>query len=425
MSAPPPPPAPSRPVRPTLVEVPPLELEPDFDAATTDESHEVDDEPLADDTVESIVDAPTTLDLGTDGILNQDLTADMFAGIEAAPEPSSVDEIEAKVADDPDNPDLHRALGEALIESGEGERGVQELEMAVDGYETRDDVAAADGLVEEMLRLDPNSVRHRQKRVEYAFRSGEKAQLIDAYVELADTLLRIDLPDKARAVYLRVVEHDPKNARAQAALALLAPSPAPTPREERVAPKDAKLTVRDTAGTEGDFIDLGALILDHDEPRDSRIKVEEEEPTGDEEKDFHEMLARFRQGIDENIDEGDFQSHYDLGVAFKEMGLVDEAIAEFQKALRAPEGKLRAVEALGACFLDKGAFVVAESILRRGLELPAASDQERLGVLYSLGRALEAQGRRPDARDLYQRVFAVDVKFKDVDERMKALGKAK
>ena len=124
-------------------------------------------------------------------------------------------------------------------------------------------------------------------------------------------------------------------------------------------------------------------------------------------------------------DEGDFQSHYDLGVAFKEMGLLDEAIAEFQKALRAPEGKLRTSEALGACFIEKGAFVVAESILRRGLELPATGDQERVGVLYWLGRALEEVGKKPEARDLYGRVVAVDIHFHDVALRVKALARAK
>src|SRR2546428_236681 len=118
------------------------------------------------------------------------------------------------------------------------------------------------------------------------------------------------------------------------------------------------------------------------------MTIADEEPTGDEERDFHEMLTRFRQGIEENIDEADFQSHYDLGIAFKEMGLLDEAIAELQKALRAPEGKLRVSEALGACFLEKGAYVVAESILRRALDLPSSGDQERLGILYWLGRAV-------------------------------------
>src|SRR5256884_9234107 len=141
--------------------------------------------------------------------------------------------------------------------------------------------------------------------------------------------------------------------------------------------------------------------------RDTRMKVADEEPTGDEEQDFQDMLQRFKQGIDENIDEADFQAHYDLGVAFKEMGLLDEAIAELQKALRAPEGNLRSSEALGGCFGEKGAHVVPEAILRRALELPASGGQARLGVLYWLGRALEEQGQPVEARDPDGRAVAV------------------
>src|SRR2546427_9099071 len=170
-------------------------------------------------------------------------------------------------------------------------------------------------------------------------------------------------PDKARAVYQRVAEHDPTNERAKGAIAMLAPvAPAPQAKpEKKVAAKDAKMKVRDETETAGDFVDLSAMVLDEEMPeRDTRMKIADEEPTGDEERDFHDMLTRFRQGIEENIDEADFQSHYDLGIAFKEMGLLDEAIAELQKALRAPEGKLRVSEALGACFLEKGAYVVWE-----------------------------------------------------------------
>src|SRR5207245_1057170 len=103
----------------------------------------------------------------------------------------------------------------------------------------------------------------------------------------------------------------------------------------------------------------------------------------------------------------------------------DEAIAELQKALRAPEGKLKSSEALGLCFIEKGAHVVAESILRRALELPASGDQERLAILYWLGRALEAQGKKAEAREVYGRAFAVDIRFMDVGERAKALARAK
>jgi tetratricopeptide (TPR) repeat protein len=455
--SPPPAAGPPPPRRKALVEVPPLELEPDFD--TGEETAAVDDEPLAID--ETPAQNPTAgfiqtendtsitmsgrrsaaIDLGLDGVVNQgDETGSIiFDNMQMAPAKPTIEDLEARVADDPDDPESHQALGEALVESGERERGIEELDHATAGFENRGNLAQACDLVDEILRLDPNSVRHRQKQVEFAFKRGDKAKLVDAYLELADTLLRSDLPDKARAVYQRVAEHDAGNARAQAALAMLAPVVAPPPpppparpkgkgrdTETRTAPRDAKMKVRDEASDDGDFVDLSAMILADDLPeRDTRMKVADEEPTGDEEKDFQEMLARFKQGIDENIDEADFQSHYDLGVAFKEMGLLDEAIAELQKALRAPEGKLRSSEALGVCFIEKAAYVVAESILRRALDLPASGDQERLGILYWLGRALEEQGKRVEARELYGRVFAVDIRFKDVGERTKALAKAK
>src|SRR6266480_327327 len=360
-------PAAAPPDRKTLVEVPPLELEPDFDTGTTDEAHEVDDEPLATDETPAGDDSAATfiqteadtsitpsgrrsaaIDLGLDGVVNQgtDRGSLVFANIEATPARPTLEELEARVADEPDDPEAHQALGEALIEAGERERGIEELDHATTGFENRGKLPHAQDLVDEILRLDPNSVRHRQKQVEFAFKSGDKTKLIAAYLELADKIGRADLPDKARAVYKRVAEHDPTNERAKAALAMLAPVATPPPEppakpkargaEQKTAARDAKLKVRDEATDSGEFVDLSAMILDEEMPeRDTRMKVADEEPTGDEEQDFQDMLQRFKQGIDENIDEADFQAHYDLGVAFKEMGLLDEAIAELQKALRA------------------------------------------------------------------------------------------
>jgi tetratricopeptide (TPR) repeat protein len=438
--------------RKTVVEVPPLELEPDFETATTDKGHEVDDEPLVldetphprhpsfiqteDDTsISSGGRRSGFIDLGIDEISSsggEQAGSLVFSNIEETPAAPEIEELESQVADNPDDPEAHQALGEALIEQGERERGIEELDLATAGYENGGNLPHARDLVDEVLRLDPNSVRHRQKAVEFAFKAGDKAKLIDAYLELADALLRSDLPEKARAVYARVAEHDAKNERAKAALSMLAPAvamPAAAKPEGKVKAKDAKMKVRDEAAVDGDFIDLGSMLSDEDDDdvpaKDTRMTVADEEPTGDEEQDFQDMLARFKQGIDENIDEADFESHYDLGVAFKEMGLLDEAIAELQKALRAPEGKLRTSEMLGICFFEKGAYGVAESILRRGLDLSASGDQERLGVLYWLGRALEQQGKKADARDLYGRVFAVDIRFLDAEQRVRALAKAK
>src|SRR3989475_311488 len=324
---------PGPPARKPIVEVPPVAREPDFDTGATDGGHEVDDRPLAiDDAGVGRVGGGRrsgAIDLSLDGVVTQgdEPGSLVFANIDAPPVKPTIEDLEGRVADDPDDPEGHKALGEALIEAGERERGVEELDLATTGFETRGNLRQAQDLVDEILRLDPNSVRHRQKQVEFAFKSGDKAKLIDAYVELADTLVRSDLPDKARAVYKRVAEHDGANERAKAALAMLAPVATPPPEppakanakvrdtEGRTAARDAKMKVRDEAAEAGDFVDLSAMILDEDLPlRDTRMKVADEEPTGDEERDFQEVLARFKQGIDENIDEGDFQSPYDLGV---------------------------------------------------------------------------------------------------------------
>lgn len=386
----------------------------------------------------------------------------------APPVQVTISELEDRVLDDPDDPDAHRALGEALLAAGEPLRGQEELELALAGYEQREDWARASDIINELIRLDPNGVRYHQKRVEIGFRSGDRSRLIDSYLELADALLRVGAMDKALAVYRRVSEHDPGNQRALAALDAFAspedelppipplepPQPvvldevadeaehavdamfevpeepaAPPPPAKRmsgpaVPPAEKKrksAPAKKVPEPSGDFIDLGALILDDEKAKDTRMRVDDEEPTGDEQKDFNEMLTAFRRGIDENIDAEDFQAHYDLGVAFKEMGLLDEAIAEFQKALRSPEGRLKTSEALGTAFFDKGQFAIAEAILKRAVESLGATDDEQIGLIYWCGRSQEAQGKADACIANYQRVLAVDIGFQDVTARMSRL----
>jgi tetratricopeptide (TPR) repeat protein len=333
----------------------------------------------------------------------------------AAPAEAAEDN-EARIAANPQDWEAHRQFGEALLEQGERERGLAELDASLDGYDQAGELEQAYAVTEEILRLEPNSVRHQQKRVELAYRLGDRARLVDAYVELADSLLRSDEPDKAIAVYQRVLEHDPGNVRAKSAIETLAPPTAPAPAAPAV-------KAAPTAPA-GGYVDLGAMLLDEEGPKDLRMRIEDEEPTGDEQKDFQQMLTAFKKGIEANVGAEDFQSHFDLGVAYKEMGLLDEAIAEFQKALRATEGRLKSFEALGLCFFEKGQFAVAETILRRSLELPASSDSERLGILYWLGRSQEEQNKGSDALVSYNRVFAVDIRFQDVNQRVQALVKA-
>ena len=178
------------------------------------------------------------------------------------------------------------------------------------------------------------------------------------------------------------------------------------------------------SGTNGggdSFVNLGDWLRADEEPRTTRMVTEERAPSGDEQADFAEMLRKFKQGLAENVDDEDHASHYDLGIAFREMGLYDEAVAALQKALRGTTERVRTFEALGQCFIDKGQYAVAGSVLQRALQEPGADDERLVGVLYLLGRASEAQNQRTDALRFYQRVFAVDIEFADVAERIGAV----
>jgi tetratricopeptide (TPR) repeat protein len=352
-------------------------------------------------------------------------------GTPASASESLLSLLEHAVADRPDDPSAHRALADELLREGETERAVYELELAASGYETREAWADAGDVITQVVALQPDDIRHYQKLVELAYRTGSRTRLIEAYLALGDALVRMGETDKAIAVYGRVTDHDPENLRAHLALAGLQPAmpkvPPAAPPAEAIVDQPAAASAPPPAAPPstprpaGDFVDLGSLVLEEGAPRDTRMRIAGAQPTHDEQRDFEEMLAEFKRGIERNIDVEDYQAHYELGVAFKEMGLLDEAIAEFQKALRAPEGRLRTSEALGVAFFDKQQFGIAETVLRRAVDTLEGGDDAKIGLLYWLGRASEAQGKVADSLASYERALAVDIRFMDIGDRVQRL----
>lgn len=168
------------------------------------------------------------------------------------------------------------------------------------------------------------------------------------------------------------------------------------------------------------YVDLGALVID-DEEDTTRFTVNETAPTGDEDRDFAELLSQFKSKVSEHLPPEDAAAHYDLGLAFKEMGLIDEAIAEFQVALRAGPMRLKVCEELGDCFLHKQQFNIAEKVLRSALQQHGDDDLELIGVYYHLGRAYEGMGSVDRAKDAYERVLGMDINFGDVSTRLARL----
>jgi tetratricopeptide (TPR) repeat protein len=325
-----------------------------------------------------------------------------------------------------------------IFTSGDPAGGRLAFEEALRHFEGEERWSEALQVAADLVRLAPDDIAGYQKQVEIAYRTGDRSALIAAYLELAEALVRLDAVDHSVHVYRHILQHDPENQAALAALELLAPvvdaaqaavEPAPEPpapaaslpdpiSEPAVAPPSVPVPAATPAES---FIDLGALIMDDEQPRDTRMRVGQKHAIEDEDQAFHEALAEFKRGIDQNIDAEDFQAHYDLGIAFKEMGLIDEAIAQFQKALRSPEGRLKTSEQLGIAFFEKSQFAIAEAVLHRAIDSLPGADDQKIGLLYWLGRAFEAQQRGREALPLYERALAVDIRFLDLGERVKRL----
>jgi len=271
----------------------------------------------------------------------------------------------------------------------------------------RGDMDLALNRVRAQIELEPDNVELHQRLVEYAFRKNDPEILVGAYLALADCLARTSSPLKARAVYQQVMALSPGHEGASRGLQALDGMPGIKPPAQ-------------VASSE-EYVDLGSLILGEDDEETTRWTVAADAPSGDEAADFAKMLTQFKEKVSEHVAADDVTAHHDLGTAYMEMGLFDEAIGEFQMALRASPTHLPTHEIMGRCWMEMGKSDMAVRALDRALRVPYEVEDELIGIYYLLGRAHEDQGNRSDALEFYEKVFSLDINFQDVTERLRAL----
>src|SRR5712672_1955317 len=128
-------------------------------------------------------------------------------------------------------------------------------------------------------------------------------------------------------------------------------------------------------------------------------------------------------------EEEDLENHYNLGIAFREMGLLEEAISEFQKVAKATDrGRpfpytMQCCTLLGLAFMDKGQPGVAAIWYDRALRTPDLDPESALALRYDLGVAQESAGEPSAALKSFSQVYAMNIDYRDVGERIAALQK--
>ena len=144
-----------------------------------------------------------------------------------------------------------------------------------------------------------------------------------------------------------------------------------------------------------------------------------------------DLFEEFRSEFGETKEDEDLETHYNLGIAYREMGLLEEAISEFQKvASSADKGPafryaMQCSTLLGLAFMEKGQPGIAAIWYERALKTPGLDQESILALRYDLGVAQELAGDTHAAFTSFSQVYAMNIDYRDVSERIALLGKAR
>jgi len=137
--------------------------------------------------------------------------------------------------------------------------------------------------------------------------------------------------------------------------------------------------------------------------------------------DVEEVFAKFKEGVKAQVSESDSQTHYDLGVAYKEMGLVNDAIAEFTMAARDPKRECVCWSMIGIVRIDQGDTDGAIESFIRGLHSEHKTADQELALYFELGGVYQARDNPQEALYYFEKVVRRDPNFRDVAARIRSL----
>jgi tetratricopeptide (TPR) repeat protein len=172
---------------------------------------------------------------------------------------------------------------------------------------------------------------------------------------------------------------------------------------------------------EEEFFDLAAeLEKELAAEEASRLELETEAPAPRSES-LEDIVQGFKKGVAEVLSPEAYDTHYNLGIAYREMGLVDEAIGEFQLAAKDRAHLVDSCSMLGACFLEKGFPDLAVKWYRKGLESPDIDEEGSLSLLYDLGSVHAVSGDRENAYEIFVEIYGINSHYRDVVARLEEL----
>jgi tetratricopeptide (TPR) repeat protein len=310
--------------------------------------------------------------------------------------PSGAPESEPSPAGD----DPAAVFGEAegLRAAGRMDEAASHYYRALEMFEKKRDAINAIRAVDRLLGLRPDDVVLHHQRTEFAIMTNDRDLLVSSYLDLAACLRRQNGYRSARTVYGRIFDLDPHNAEARAGIAAVDADELARERRRQQQPDER---------ASGGSTSVPA--------RESG--EEADRPRGE----LDEMFLDLREDAGEvNEYAPDYESHYELGIAFRQMEMWDEAAREFKLAVQGMADPLPAYEHLGESLLALRRYDEARRTLGVAATQPG-QDQEKVGVLFYLGVAHLRAGDRASARTCLESVLQIDPSRADAAQLLSTL----
>jgi tetratricopeptide (TPR) repeat protein len=354
-------------------------------------------------------------------------------------EPTDIDAMQAEDVADPaaDGMSLEELLAEADVYERYGlkDKVVETLEkartMSPDDQAVLDRIEAFESGVRADVMPPTDEVATRKPREV----PDSDHDTFEEDLEEADFYHSQGLDDEASRIYQSILERDPQHERASQALASIEGKgvadepvepeiPVQTALESQFDPDlgtevKSKLIVEDSAPEDMDgFLDIAddlrAELADD-------IDAGAEPGTADGPVSFEEIFSQFKKGIKETLGDEEYETHYNLGIAYKDMGLFDDAILEFESGSKDPALAQDSFSLMAMCYVEKKEYESAVKAIEQALDV--SNESSRTGLYYQLGEVKERQKQWSEAVSSYEQVQSDDPTFEGIAqaiERAKA-----
>lgn len=190
-----------------------------------------------------------------------------------------------------------------------------------------------------------------------------------------------------------------------------APSPEVSSPQPPAEPEDE--------GGSSEFFDLAAEL------RDELSAAPAQKTTAtSHDQSLDEIFEEFKKGVEDHEKKEDEDTHYNLGVAYREMGLLDDAVSEFNMTNEGEPKFIQSRYMLGLCYLEKGDYETAILEIQNALGYSYSfgeASEERIGMHYDLGLAFQGVGNNASSLEEFQKVFALDPTYRDVATKVQEL----